>query len=245
VTGPVARRFDAAAGSYETATPIQRKVAGTLARRIMSARPYGGGRVAEFGCGTGYLAEVLAPVLRPELWIATDIAPAMAAVAARRASGPNIAVAVMDATRPALGGSYDLVCSSLTLQWLSHPAQVLARWRAMVRPGGALAVATLLDGTFAEWRAALAAAGAPTPEPKFATLDQVRGWFGPSARIETLPLTQKHEDALAFARSAKASGIDAGGARALPAGVMRRALKLFEESGSSVTYNAALIVERA
>jgi hypothetical protein len=26
---------------------------------------------------------------------------------------------------------------------------------------------------------------------------------------------------------------------------MRRALKLFEESGSSVTYNAALIVERA
>ena len=94
----VADRFGRAASTYASATPIQRQVAARLADRIVGSAPPSGARVAEFGCGTGYLAEVLAPRLEPDLWIATDIAPAMAAAA--RAVTPL--VAVMDAARPAL-----------------------------------------------------------------------------------------------------------------------------------------------
>lgn len=237
----VARRFDRAAPTYEAATAIQRQVAAALADRI-AAEGLIAPRVAEFGCGTGYLPQSLWPRLRPSLWIATDLAPAMARAAAR-ALPPNGFAAVMDAARPALASGFDLVCSSLTLQWLDDPAAAVAGWRALARPGGRLAVATLTDGSFAEWRAALAQAGVNEPGPTFPTLAELSGAFGPAARIATLTLTERHPTALAFARSAKAAGIDAGFGRPLDAGAMRRALRLFDAAGAVTTYAIALIVE--
>ncbi len=240
----VAQRFGAAAGTYASATPIQRQVAAALADRIAGSGLGPGARVAEFGCGVGYLGQALWPRLRPSLWVATDIAPAMAAATARGLP-PQGAVAVMDAARPALAPGFDLVCSSLTLQWLDDPAAALAAWRALLRPGGQLAVATLVEGSFKEWRAALAAAGADAPRPVFPSLATLRGGFGPDAAIDRLTLVERHPTALAFARGAKAAGIDAGFGRALNAGVMRRALNVFEANGPAVTYEVALVVDTA
>lgn len=237
----IADRFGRAASTYETATPIQREVAARLAERILDLAPAAGGRVAEFGCGTGYLARALAPRLGASLWVATDIAPAM--IEAARRAQPQAAVAVMDAARPALKPGFDLVCSSLTLQWLADPAAALAQWRGLVRPGGLLAVATLIDGAFAEWRAALAQAGV-TSGPSFPTTEQLRSGLGPDADVQTFALTDRHADGLAFLRAARAAGIDAGERRALDAGAMRRALKRFDDGGASVTYVVALSIER-
>lgn len=235
----IADRFGRAAPTYETATPIQSQVAARLAEMVMASGPGAGARVAEFGCGTGYLARTLAPRLRPGLWIATDLAPAMASAA--RPQTPL--VAVMDAARPALKPGFDLVCSSLTLQWLADPGTVITAWRGLVRPGGRLAVATLVQGSFAEWRAALAAAGAPGGGPPFASLEEAGRWFADDAAVETLTLTERHPSALAFLRSMKASGTDAADSAVLGAGTMRRAAAAFEASGSTVTYRVLLAVE--
>ncbi len=235
----VADRFGRAAATYAEATPIQRQVAAALAERIALAP---GGRVAEFGCGVGYLHQALWPRLQPNLWIATDLAPAMAKAAALTLP-PQGLTAVMDAARPALKPGFDLVCSSLTLQWLDDPTSAVAAWRALAKPGGTLAVATLIDGSFAEWRKALAQTGVADPKPDFPSLQTLTPWFGPAACIETLTLTQTHATGLDFARSSRAAGIDAGFGRALDAGVMRRALKAFEAGGPAVTYEVALIVE--
>ena len=238
----VADRFGRAALTYEGATPIQREVASVLADRIVAAGLPAHPRVAEFGCGVGYLHRALAPRLSSSLWVATDLAPAMVRTA--RSTLPQSGVAaVMDAARPALIPGFDLVCSSLTLQWLADPAAVVAAWRALVKPGGRLAVATLLDGSFAEWRAALAAAGAPDPKPAFASLPVLQGWFAPGARIETLTLTDRHPTALAFARAARAAGIDAGFGRPLDGGAMRRALRALDARGAAITYEVAIIIE--
>jgi malonyl-CoA O-methyltransferase len=239
----VARRFGRAAATYADATPIQHRVAAALADRIMEAGAAPGARVAEFGCGTGHLPSALWPRLSPGLWIATDLAPAMARAAARALPHGAVA-AVMDAARPALAPGFDLVCSSLTLQWLDDPAAAVAGWRALVRPGGHLAVATLAQGTFAEWRAALAEAGVRDPGPAFPSLQTLKGWFGPGARIEPLTLLDRHAGALAFARAARAAGIDAGAGRALGAAAMRRALRAFDARGAATTYAGVLIVER-
>jgi malonyl-CoA O-methyltransferase len=236
----VADRFGRAAPTYESATPIQRQAAALLAERVIAAGPPAHARVAEFGCGTGYVARALAPRLNPSLWIATDIAPAMALAA--RTKTPL--VAVMDAARPALAPGFDLVCSSLTLQWLAEPQAALARWRALVRPGGLLAVGALLHGSFAEWRAALAQAGAPDVKPAFPNKDQARAWFGPDASIATVTLTDRHASALEFLRAARAAGIDLGARRALDAGTMRRAMAAFDARGCAVTYEIMLAVER-
>jgi malonyl-CoA O-methyltransferase len=239
----IARRFDRAAATYAGATQVQRQVAAALAERISGSGLVERPLVAEFGCGVGYLPLALWPKLKPGLWIATDLAPAMAAAAAR-ALPPGGLAAVMDAARPALRPGFDLVCSSLTLQWLEDPASAVAAWRALVKPGGRLAVASLVDGSFREWRAALAEAGVTDPRPRFPSLETLRGWF-PGAVVETLTLTDRHKTALAFARNAKAAGIDAGFGRALDAGVMRRALRAFEAGGASATYEVALVVETA
>ncbi len=236
----VADRFGRAAATYESATPVQRRVAALLAEHILDADPLAAARVAEFGCGTGHLARALKPSLNPALWIATDIAPAMTAAA--RARTPL--VAVMDAARPALAPGFDLVCSSLTLQWLGDPAAALAQWRALVKPGGLLAIATLLDGSFAQWRASLAEAGVDQTGPSFPTLDQAHAWFGPDAAVITATLLDPHPGALAFLRTARAAGIDAGTGRPLPAGTMRAAMKAFQAQGCAVTYEVILAVER-
>jgi malonyl-CoA O-methyltransferase len=236
----VADRFGRAAQTYESATPIQRQAAALLAERVMASGPPSSARVAEFGCGTGYLAQALAPRLSPALWVATDIAPAMALAARTRTP----LVAVMDAARPALTPGFDLICSSLTLQWLADPEAALARWRALVSPGGLLAVATLLDGSFAPWRGALAEVGAPDIEPAFPSLDQARAWFGPKASVSTVALIDRHSSALNFLRAARAAGIDLGPGRALHAGTMRRAMAAFEARGCAATYEIMLAVER-
>ena len=49
----IADRFGRAASTYDSATPIQRQVAGRLAERILASGQEPGARVAEFGCGTG------------------------------------------------------------------------------------------------------------------------------------------------------------------------------------------------
>jgi malonyl-CoA O-methyltransferase len=234
----IADRFGRAATTYETATPVQRQVAGRLAERILASGVAPGARVAELGCGTGYLARALAPRLQPGLWVATDLAPAMARAA--RASTPL--VAVMDAARPALAPGFDLVCSSLTLQWLKRPAAAVAAWRGLVRPGGRLALATLLDDSFAEWRAALVDAGAAPAGPAFPALEEA-AWFDPGAEVGTLTLTERHPNALAFLRALRAAGADAAEAGALQAGTMRRAMAAFEARGGAVTYRVLLAVE--
>lgn len=236
----IADRFGRAASTYESATPVQRQSAYLLAETVMASGPPAKARVAEFGCGTGYLAQALTERLQPDLWIATDLAPTMA-VAARTLTP---LVAVMDAARPALKPGFDLVCSSLTLQWLADPASAVGEWRALVRPRGTIAVAGLLRGTFGEWRMALAGAGAVSPGPVFPTPDQARAWFGPGAVIRTATLTDRYSSALAFLRAARAAGIDAGSERALPAGAMRRAMRALEAQGCAVTYEILLAVER-
>jgi malonyl-CoA O-methyltransferase len=149
----------------------------------------------------------------------------------------------MDAARPALAPGFDLVCSSLALQWLADPSAVVAAWRALVRPGGRLAVATLVHGSFAEWRAALAEAGAGPIGPVFPKLEEARAWFDPSAAVETLALTERHASALDFLRALRAAGADAQDSGALKAGIMRRAMAAFEMRRCAATYRVLLLVE--
>ena len=239
----IAGRFDAAALTYESATPVQRRIADALAQAIEAEGLAAGGRVLELGCGTGYLTRRLVPALTPRLWIAADLAPAMLQALRRRLEHPAVTPLLMDAQAPALTPGFDLVCSSLTLQWLADPAAVAGRWRSLLGPSGLLAYSTLLKGSFAEWRAALSAAGAPEPAPALPSLAELRAWV-PAARVRTLTLVEDHRDGLGFLRAMRAAGVDAGLGRPLDSGTMRRALRAFDQAGPRITYEAALVLLR-
>lgn len=238
----IARRFDQAAPTYDEAAKTQKRIALALAEAI-AAEPWPpGARVLELGCGTGRLTRALIDRLEPAQWIAGDIAPAMLEQLGRGLNRPALSLRRLDAAQPDVEPGFDLVCSSLTLQWLADPRAVIGRWRALVRPGGVLAFSTLLAGSFAEWRKALTAAGAAEPEPVLPTLDELSAWVGSGARIRRLDLTETYPDGLSFLRASRRAGVDAALGRTLSAGVLRRALKGFDTGGASISYRAVLVL---
>jgi malonyl-CoA O-methyltransferase len=240
----IARRFDQAAPTYDETAQVQRRIALALAEAIAAEPLPKGARVLELGCGTGHLTRVLIGRLEPSQWIAGDIAPAMLAALGQGLKHPALSLRRLDAADPDVAPGFDLVCSSLTLQWLSDPPAAIGRWRGLIRPGGLLAFSTLLAGSFGEWREALIAAGAPEPSPALPTLAELQTWVGPSARVRCLDLSEPHPDGLSFLRAARRAGVDAALDRTLSAGTLRRALKAFEAGGARVSYHAVLVVLR-
>jgi SAM-dependent methyltransferase len=96
-------------------------------------------RVADLGCGTGTLSVLLAAEGYDVRGI--DLSPEMVARAEAKAEAAGVAAtfAVGDASDPQLpAGSFDVVLSRHVLWALPDPAAGLARWVALLAPGGRL-----------------------------------------------------------------------------------------------------------
>lgn len=95
-------------------------------------------RVLDVGCGTGLLLDRVS-LTHPELeLVGVDLSPRMLAVAQRRLAA-RASLAVADAVAlPVRDGDTDVLVSSSVFHHLSEPAQALAEWRRVLRPGGQL-----------------------------------------------------------------------------------------------------------
>lgn len=102
--------------------------------------------VLDVGCGTGFLALLLAEAGHRATGI--DLAETMLALARDKAERLGLAVAFQaaDAEAPPFRpGSFDLVVERHVLWTLPDPARALASWQALLRPGGRLA---LIEGAW-------------------------------------------------------------------------------------------------
>ncbi len=121
--------------------PAVREAWTDLLRGVLPARPCA---VLDAGCGTGSLSVVLAGLGHRVTGI--DLSPVMIARARAKAAAERLTVAfeVMDAAQPQLApGQFDALLCRHLLWALPRPAQVLARWAALLRSGGRL---VLLEG---------------------------------------------------------------------------------------------------
>lgn len=236
----------AAAHDYDRHARVQAVIAQRLACRIAALTLPPAPRLLEIGCGTGHLTEALAQTGLGGNWLVTDLAPAMVERArARLGETPTRRFAPLDGEHGAdpEDAPFDLVCSSLAFQWFEDPAIAARRLMGWVRPGGWLALATLGEQTFHEWREAHAALGlapgtVPLPPPDhFATLF-------PGAQVITETETERHETARDFLTSLKAIGAEtpAPGHRPLSAGALRRVMRAFEAAGAQATYQVITIL---
>jgi SAM-dependent methyltransferase len=128
---------------------------------LLGPRP--GEVVLDLGCGTGELAAAIAATGAHVLAVDSD--PAMVAAAWRRLGEDRVVLA--DGHVFTLAEPVDAVFSNAALHWMPRPAEVIARVRAALRPGGRfvaeLGGAGNIDAILDALGKAMAEAGLPAP----------------------------------------------------------------------------------
>ncbi len=235
-------RAFAGADGYDRHARVQQDVALDLADRIAALDLPDNPRVLEIGCGTGFLTRALVARGLGGDWLVTDIAPEMVErcrATVGEAAGRRFAVLDGEYGIDPDGG-YDLICSSLAMQWFDDHGAALARMVDALAPGGHCLFATLGAGSFVEWRAAHAAAGVTAGTPGFVDAAAIAGAL-PDRRISLATVEHRvehHASALDFLRALRGIGAHtpADGHRPLGPAAMRRVMAAFEAGGCAVTY---------
>lgn len=144
----IASRFSKAATTYDASAAFQRRVG----LRLLESESLLGSEALDLGCGTGFFTLQL---LDRKLNVtAADISSAMITHAKSRCGAKaNYVVADAEAL-PFEDNSFDLVYSSLALQWCENLCFPLSEIRRVLKPGGKLLFSTLLEGSLYELKLA-------------------------------------------------------------------------------------------
>jgi ubiquinone/menaquinone biosynthesis C-methylase UbiE len=133
----VAQAFDRASASYDAAAALQERVRNELMERLAELKlaPL---HILDLGAGTGHATRALKRLYPSSLAVAADIAPGMLT----RAKAQSRWLRRFERVRadayslPFRTGSFDLVFSSLMLQWCDDLDVVFAEIARVLRPGG-------------------------------------------------------------------------------------------------------------
>ncbi len=190
------RAFDAAARAYDEAAVLQHEVRARLLERLdyIKLEPR---RVLDAGTGTGRASDALLKRYDSAQVVALDLAYGMVQIARRkgrwlrRPLGVNADIEAL----PFADGSFDLIFSNLTLQWLDEPDRVFAELRRVLAPHGLLMFTTFGPDTLKELRAAWQAADAGAHVNEFLDMHDVgdalvrAGFADPVMDMEMITVT--------------------------------------------------------
>jgi len=251
----VARHFSDAASHYDAWATAQARIAQGLVSRLPDGlRPR---RVVDLGCGTGLLSALLLTRFPEAAFIGLDMAQGMVEACRRRWSGlARAQFLVGDAENPAFCPiAADLITLGCVIQWFARPEETLRRWIDALAPGGAIACAILLRGSFGELDAAYRRAlGSPFPGLKLwdaATAPELARRAGLAiARLDEENVATEYESARAALRSFRRIGATIEGQpgyRRLAPGQVRRLLDVYGRGNGApekitVTYRVQYLV---
>lgn len=211
--------FTRAARHYDAAAVLQREVADRLLARLdyMRIVPQ---RILDLGCGTGYATGQLTQHYRQARITGLDLAHAMTQAAQRRSQprwplglgrylNRNSFVTADAEALPFADGSFDLIFSSLALQWCD-PDAVFRECRRLLRPGGLFLFTTFGPDTLKELRSAWRAVDPGLHVHEFIDMHDlgdalVRARFADPV-MDVEPLTLTYADVPAVLRDLKAIG---------------------------------------
>jgi ubiquinone/menaquinone biosynthesis C-methylase UbiE len=149
---PYAAMFDRLSPVYDqTGVPFFGVMAQGLVDRLGVRE---GEKALDIGSGRGAVTRPLAEAVGPTGRVdALDLAPGMVRLLGEdTAHLPHVRVAQSNAADPRPPAPpYDVIASSMVIFFLDDPTSALARWRALLRPGGRVGVATFQpwQGTWA------------------------------------------------------------------------------------------------
>jgi malonyl-CoA O-methyltransferase len=258
----LARRFGRAAPRYLRHARVQEQAAAGLVRAALQRPPAARvARLLDVGCGTGLSTALLLEAFPGAHALALDLAPGMLDEARRRLRGRRVSYVLADVEAGVPAGPFELVASSMALQWTLDPAAVLRAAAGRLTPGGLLAVAVPVEGTLRELREAYAAAADALAVPAWRHPGLA---FHPAARwgawaraafaeveLAELELVERHPDARAAIESVRGVGASDCGGPSGPAALrlLRRALAAYDArfagQGSVVaTWRIAIVTAR-
>ena len=149
----VARRFSGAARQYDEIANIQAQIA-TVALARLPDQPID--NALDIGCGTGRHTNCLSRIATTIIGL--DLAAGMLAQAQRHY--PAIRFVQGDAEQlPWQSAAFDVVFSSMALQWCRCPQTALNEISRVLHPAGRAELAIMVEGSLAELRRASRAAG--------------------------------------------------------------------------------------
>jgi len=245
----VAASFDRAAYRYDESAGLQKDVVARLVRRLVSLPLPPTPRILEIGCGTGLLTRALRQTFpRAQLTI-TDISISMVKRCRHKLrfetssdAFPEVEYVCMDGEHLALNGHFDLICSSLAVQWFVDLEQSMRQLTQLLAAGGHLAYSTLGSGTFREWIEAHRALGIRAGTPDYPTVESLQSLWptGGLGRVEADPIRRHYSSARVFLNELKRIGANTPANDRPPArpARFRRLLRSLERpEGLCVTYN--------
>ncbi|WP_421780549.1 methyltransferase domain-containing protein [Kiloniella litopenaei] len=212
----LARRFGAAAQSYETQSEVQQKSAKALAdhiaARFQNKKTL---RILEIGCGTGYLTRELLKLYPDAEWWVTDISVDMLEKCRSSLSGEvtgpeyisGIHFHAMDGEAVDLDGPFDLICSNMAFQWFHDLEGTLGKLSDLLSATGTLAFSTLSHGTFELWHRCQKELGIERLAPEFPEADFYHRCLNSLDIVSSQQrFVQCHKDGLDFLRTLREIG---------------------------------------
>ncbi|GAL29216.1 biotin synthesis protein bioC [Vibrio variabilis] len=167
----ISESFGRAAKQYDQHAELQRRVADRLLALLPSDLK--GYRILDLGCGTGYCSQVL--LERGAKVVCADLSSEMLSVAKSRCGSENVSYQVADAEAlPFENSTFDIVISSLALQWCNDLAVPLGEMKRVTKPGGRVHFSTLLDGSLEELKRSWSKIDAYQHVNDFTSLNQVK-----------------------------------------------------------------------
>lgn len=144
----IARRFSVAASQYDRVANIQAEIASATLARVSSVTV---AKALDIGCGTGRHTYQLSRLGGETTGL--DLAAGM--VSQARQNYPGLHFIQGDAEQlPWQAETFDLIVSTMALQWCRRPQAPLAEVHRVLNGGGRAELAIMVDGSFAELREA-------------------------------------------------------------------------------------------
>ena len=208
----VAEAFDRASTSYDAAAALQERVRNELLGRLDDF-PLAPKSILDLGAGTGHSSRALKRRYPAAIVVAVDIAPGMLEKAREQSRWLRRFERVRaDAcSLPFADGSFDLIFSSLMLQWCDDLDAVFAEIARVLKPGGALIFSTFGPDTLLELRESWLATDAPGNHvnhffdaPSLGTALMHAGLAEPVLDVDRIVMP--YDDVLTLMRELKAIG---------------------------------------